>query len=111
MMSVIEFKDRKGSPLYHLEHFIEGDYIKYNSNSGFVEEHLRYTPQVQLLYAIHTTGFLNMTGLRIFLSFRDFMDFFKKEKVLSLIIASAIEKSSSWEGVSHCFWNKFQIPF
>ncbi|CAH1274480.1 EEF2K [Branchiostoma lanceolatum] len=43
---MLEFKDRPGSPLYHLEHFIEGKYIKYNSNSGFVEdESLRCTPQ------------------------------------------------------------------
>ena len=45
-MCVIEFKDRQGSPLYHLEHLIEGDYIKYNSNSGFVDENLRCTPHV-----------------------------------------------------------------
>lgn len=45
-MYILEFKDRPGEPLYHLEHFIEGEYIKYNSNSGFVDENLRYTPQV-----------------------------------------------------------------
>jgi elongation factor 2 kinase len=33
-VSVLEFKDRLNSPLYHLEHFIDGQYIKYNSNSG-----------------------------------------------------------------------------
>ena len=45
---VIEMKEREGSPLFHLEHFIEGKYIKYNSNSGFVrqDETLRCTPQV-----------------------------------------------------------------
>ena len=46
-MCVIEFVDRPDKPLYHLEHFIEGNYIKYNSNSGFVEDSLRYTPQVR----------------------------------------------------------------
>ena len=45
-MAVIEFVNRSDKPLYHLEHFIDGDYIKYNSNSGFVEESLRLTPQV-----------------------------------------------------------------
>ena len=45
-MYLLEFVDRPGKPLYHLEHFIEGDYIKYNSNSGFVEEKIRVTPQV-----------------------------------------------------------------
>ena len=46
---VIEMKDREGSPLFHLEHFIEGKYIKYNSNSGYVlrDETLRCSPQVQ----------------------------------------------------------------
>jgi elongation factor 2 kinase len=44
-MSVLEFVNRPGSPLYHLEHYIEGNYIKYNSNAGFVEDlHLRLTP-------------------------------------------------------------------
>ena len=46
-MYVLEFKNRKGSPLFHLEHFIEGDYIKYNSNSGFVDDRCRLTPQVR----------------------------------------------------------------
>jgi elongation factor 2 kinase len=45
-MYILEFKNRPDSPLYHCEHFIEGHYIKYNSNSGFVEENIRYTPQV-----------------------------------------------------------------
>lgn len=45
-MSVLEFKDRAGRPYYHLERFIEGNYIKYNSNSGFVcDDTLRHTPQ------------------------------------------------------------------
>lgn len=44
--SVLEFKNRPGAPLYHLEHFIDGEYIKYNSNSGFVDDvHVRNTPQ------------------------------------------------------------------
>ena len=45
-MYILEMVDRPNKPLYHLEHFIEGDYIKYNSNSGFVDENMRYTPQV-----------------------------------------------------------------
>ncbi len=46
-MCILEFKNRPGKPLYHLEHYIDGKYIKYNSNSGFVEENLRNTPQVK----------------------------------------------------------------
>ncbi len=44
-VSILEFDNREGSPLFHLEHYIEGNYIKYNSNAGFVEDaHLRFTP-------------------------------------------------------------------
>jgi elongation factor 2 kinase len=44
-MSILEFVQRTGEPLFHLEHYIEGNYVKYNSNSGFVEDsHLRNTP-------------------------------------------------------------------
>ncbi|XP_055507543.1 eukaryotic elongation factor 2 kinase isoform X3 [Leucoraja erinacea] len=45
-MCILEMKNRPGQPLYHLEHYIEGKYIKYNSNSGFVrDENFRLTPQ------------------------------------------------------------------
>lgn len=45
-VSILEFKNRPDSPLFHLEHYLDGKYVKYNSNSGFVEdEHLRLTPQ------------------------------------------------------------------
>jgi elongation factor 2 kinase len=55
-MYVLEFKDRPGRPLYHLEHFIEGHYIKYNSNSGFVEEKLRLTPQAFSHFTFERSG-------------------------------------------------------
>ena len=46
-MCVLEFECRDAEDrFYHLEHFIDGHYIKYNSNSGFVEENIRCTPQV-----------------------------------------------------------------
>ncbi|CAM6055359.1 unnamed protein product [Sphagnum tenellum] len=41
MMAVLEFHERPNRPLFHVEHFIDGDYVKYNSNSGFVEESMR----------------------------------------------------------------------
>lgn len=45
-MAVLEMVEREGRPLFHLEHFIEGHYVKYNSNSGFVRsEAIRMTPQ------------------------------------------------------------------
>ncbi|KAK2154375.1 hypothetical protein LSH36_269g00033 [Paralvinella palmiformis] len=55
-MCVLEFKNRPERPLYHLEHFIEGDYIKYNSNSGFVEENLRLTPQAFSHFTFERSG-------------------------------------------------------
>ncbi|XP_046380334.1 eukaryotic elongation factor 2 kinase-like [Haliotis rufescens] len=55
-MYILEFKARKGSPLFHLEHFIEGDYVKYNSNSGFVEETIRLTPQAFSHFTFERSG-------------------------------------------------------
>ncbi|KAL8595062.1 hypothetical protein ACOMHN_002040 [Nucella lapillus] len=55
-MYVLEFKNRQGSPLFHLEHFIEGHYIKYNSNSGFVEETCRLTPQAFSHFTFERSG-------------------------------------------------------
>ena len=45
---IIELVERDGAQLFHVEHFIEGNYVKYNSNSGFVltDENFRMTPQV-----------------------------------------------------------------
>ena len=45
MMAVIELVDRPDSPLFHVEHYIDGDYVKYNTNSGFVLSDVRQTPQ------------------------------------------------------------------
>ncbi|KXJ21681.1 Eukaryotic elongation factor 2 kinase [Exaiptasia diaphana] len=55
---IIELNEREGSPLYHLEHFIEGVYKKYNSNSGFVlrDETLRSTPQAFSHFTFERSG-------------------------------------------------------
>jgi hypothetical protein len=48
---LLHVPEHPGSPTYCLEHLIEGDYIKYNNNCGFVEgadaedERVRDTPQ------------------------------------------------------------------
>ncbi|PAA52730.1 hypothetical protein BOX15_Mlig004789g2 [Macrostomum lignano] len=55
-MYVIEFKDREGAPLYHLEHHIEGEYIKHNSNSGFVDENARRTPHALSHFTFERSG-------------------------------------------------------
>jgi hypothetical protein len=66
---LVELFDRVGQPFFHVERFIEGDYIKYNSNSGFVEEgvsedgthleaqgYLRRTPQAFSHYTYEQSG-------------------------------------------------------
>ncbi|CAH1794993.1 unnamed protein product [Owenia fusiformis] len=55
-MSILEFQNREGCPLYHLEHFIEGEYVKYNSNSGFVDEHIRRTPHAFSHFTFERSG-------------------------------------------------------
>lgn len=48
--------DLPGEPYFHLEHFIEGDYIKYNSNSGFVSDVHRKTPQAFSHFTFERSG-------------------------------------------------------
>eukprot|EP00057_Strongylocentrotus_purpuratus_P017799 XP_011672273.1 PREDICTED: eukaryotic elongation factor 2 kinase isoform X1 [Strongylocentrotus purpuratus] len=56
-MAVLEFMNRPGKPLFHLESYIEGKYIKYNSNSGFVrDEALRKTPQAFSHFTFERSG-------------------------------------------------------
>lgn len=56
-MGVLEMFEREGSPLYHLEHYIEGNYVKYNSNSGFVSsEAMRMTPQAFSHFTFERSG-------------------------------------------------------
>ncbi|XP_071492332.1 eukaryotic elongation factor 2 kinase-like [Diadema antillarum] len=56
-MAVLEFSNRPGKPLFHLESYIEGKYIKYNSNSGFVrDEALRQTPQAFSHFTFERSG-------------------------------------------------------
>ncbi|XP_061456344.1 eukaryotic elongation factor 2 kinase isoform X2 [Rhineura floridana] len=54
---IIEMKNRTGKPLFHLEHYIEGKYIKYNSNSGFVrDDNIRLTPQAFSHFTFERSG-------------------------------------------------------
>nr|XP_034987975.1 eukaryotic elongation factor 2 kinase isoform X3 [Zootoca vivipara] len=54
---IIEMKNRVGKPLFHLEHYIEGKYIKYNSNSGFVrDDNIRLTPQAFSHFTFERSG-------------------------------------------------------
>jgi elongation factor 2 kinase len=57
MMTVYEFHEREDKPLFHVEHFIDGDYIKYNSNSGFVDGKIcRQTPQAFSHFTFERSG-------------------------------------------------------
>ena len=57
MMTVYEFHEREDKPLFHVEHFIDGDYIKYNSNSGFVDDKCcRQTPQAFSHFTFERSG-------------------------------------------------------
>ncbi|XP_057214603.1 eukaryotic elongation factor 2 kinase isoform X1 [Triplophysa rosa] len=56
-MCVVEMTSRPGKPLYHLEHYIEGKYTKYNSNSGFVrDDNIRLTPQAFSHFTFERSG-------------------------------------------------------
>ncbi|VDK50475.1 unnamed protein product [Cylicostephanus goldi] len=55
-MCVLEMIDMPSEPLFHLEHYIEGDYIKYNSNSGFVSDIARKTPQAFSHFTFERSG-------------------------------------------------------
>ncbi|XP_043210396.1 eukaryotic elongation factor 2 kinase-like isoform X1 [Amphibalanus amphitrite] len=56
-MCVVEMTERPDKPLYHFEHFIDGSYVKYNSNSGFVrDENLRLTPQAFSHFTFERSG-------------------------------------------------------
>ncbi|CAJ0955373.1 unnamed protein product, partial [Mesorhabditis belari] len=55
-MNVLQILDLPGEPLYHLEHYIEGDYVKYNSNSGFVSDLQRKTPQAFSHFTFERSG-------------------------------------------------------
>jgi len=69
-MCVLEFENRpEGERFYHLENYIEGQYIKYNSNSGFVDANLRATPQVNLGRVAERASLID----RLFLNFLNFL--------------------------------------
>lgn len=57
MMAVLEMVERSGRDLYHVEHYIDGEYVKYNSNSGFVDNRLvRQTPQAFSHFTFERSG-------------------------------------------------------
>jgi len=57
MMAVLEMIDRPRNPLFHIEHYIDGEYVKYNSNSGYVENRLaRQTPHAFSHFTFERSG-------------------------------------------------------
>uniref|UniRef100_A0A3Q2EHX4 Eukaryotic elongation factor 2 kinase n=1 Tax=Cyprinodon variegatus TaxID=28743 RepID=A0A3Q2EHX4_CYPVA len=62
-MCVVEMTNRPGKPVFHLEHYIEGKYIKYNSNSGFVrDDNIRLTPQPSIISPFPPSGLQSLHG-------------------------------------------------
>ncbi|VDM97157.1 unnamed protein product [Thelazia callipaeda] len=53
---ILEFVNEDAHQFYHLERFIEGEYIKYNSNSGFVSDICRKTPQAFSHFTFERSG-------------------------------------------------------
>lgn len=57
MMAILELVERPGQPLFHVEHYIDGVYVKYNSNSGFVDNRLaRQTPHAFSHFTFERSG-------------------------------------------------------
>ncbi len=54
-------KAAPSSQFYHIERYMDGEYRKYNSNSGYVDGQLRNTPQVGLMFKIAMLRQLNIT--------------------------------------------------
>ena len=43
--------------MFHIEHYIDGEYVKYNSNSGFVDNRLsRQTPHAFSHFTFERSG-------------------------------------------------------
>ncbi|GAB6020786.1 Eukaryotic elongation factor 2 kinase [Chamberlinius hualienensis] len=56
-LCVVELCETEGRPYFHLEHFIEGTYVKYNSNSGYVTDKVkRQTPQAFSHFTFEQSG-------------------------------------------------------
>ncbi|CAH8476844.1 unnamed protein product [Heterobilharzia americana] len=49
-------KESASSVFFHIERYMEGEYRKYNSNSGFVDECLRNTPQTFSHFTFERSG-------------------------------------------------------
>ncbi|XP_066934705.1 eukaryotic elongation factor 2 kinase-like isoform X2 [Clytia hemisphaerica] len=59
-VALLKMLDRENAPMFHIEHFVEGKYVKYNSNSGFVlrgeDESVRATPQAFSHFTFERSG-------------------------------------------------------
>eukprot|EP00639_Heterosigma_akashiwo_P024639 CAMPEP_0194693842 /NCGR_PEP_ID=MMETSP0295-20121207/20829_1 /TAXON_ID=39354 /ORGANISM="Heterosigma akashiwo, Strain CCMP2393" /LENGTH=300 /DNA_ID=CAMNT_0039584915 /DNA_START=25 /DNA_END=924 /DNA_ORIENTATION=+ len=54
---LIQFIEREGAPIFCVERFIEGEYIKHNTNAGFVDhDDHRMTPQAFSHFSYHKSG-------------------------------------------------------
>ena len=53
---LLELPDREGCPLFACERAIQGEYLKHNNNSGYVEPHRRATPQAFSHFTFQASG-------------------------------------------------------
>jgi len=56
IIKVQDYNDNEEYTHFQMEHFIEGDYTKFNSNSGFVSDDLRRTPQAFSHFSFEHSG-------------------------------------------------------
>jgi hypothetical protein len=53
---LLELPDREGCPMFACERAIQGEYLKHNNNSGYVEPHRRATPQAFSHFTFQASG-------------------------------------------------------
>ena len=53
---LLEMTDREGCPVFACERAIQGEYLKHNNNSGYVEPHRRATPQAFSHFTYQASG-------------------------------------------------------
>ena len=56
IIRIQDFKAKNQEEYFQMEHFIEGEYKKFNSNSGYVSEDCRRTPQAFSHFSFEQSG-------------------------------------------------------
>ena len=68
IIRIQDFKAKNQEEYFQMEHFIEGEYKKFNSNSGYVSEDCRRTPQAFSHFSFEKSGrekmIIDIQGIR-----------------------------------------------